>query len=160
MRMTEQKRHNQANRWMKNTHECLKCPNPARNAQLVFAHIYQEEKGERLAELANGPIHRMVKEWRRVLPLCASCHNKMIKQFDQSTKRWLERTLKLFNEPHRGKDYCMGYPQYIVDKIVEIHSQPLFSKLSEDQYDSEMRTLTEWAKREKLPTPTPPTSSV
>lgn len=157
--MTEQKRHNLANRWMKNLHGCLLCRGRFRDMRLVLGHVYQEEKGERLAQLANGPILRMVREWRRVIPLCYRCHNRMAKAFNQSVKRWLERTLAYFNSSQNGKEYRMGVPEYIVDMLVKIHSSPMFGKMSQEEYETTMHTLTELARKEKLSAPIPPSSA-
>jgi|SRR5689334_19553348 len=156
MKMSEQKRHNLANRWMKNMHGCLLCHKPSSDSQLCGAHVFQDNKAERLAELANGPIHRMVKEWTRVLPLCYRCHNRIGRSFNQLIKKWLERTLAFFNAPHNGKDFIMGVPQYIVEMLVKIHSQPMFGKMSQQEYETNMATLTDIAKKERLTAPTPP----
>jgi hypothetical protein len=119
--MREQQRHNLANRWLKNMHGCLLCQGQYLDTQLVLGHVYQENKYERLAELANWPIDRMVKEWRRVLPLCYRCHNRMAKAFNQEIKRWLERTLAYFNSSQRGTEYTIGIPEYIIKMLVKYH---------------------------------------
>ncbi|MFZ0329059.1 MAG: hypothetical protein WBQ25_09055 [Nitrososphaeraceae archaeon] len=66
------------------------------------------------------------------------------------------KPLTYFNAPQHGKDYIMGIPQYIVDHIVKIHSRPKFGRLSNEEYEITMRTVTELAKKEKLCAPTPP----
>ena len=104
----------------------------------------------KINSLVNGPIDRMVKEWRRVLPLCHRCHNRMAKAFNQQIKRRLERTLAYFNLPQRGTEYTMGIPEYIIKMLVKYHSAPTFRKFGEKEYEINMRTITDLAKRERL----------
>ena len=83
----------------------------------------------------------------------------MAKAFNQQIKRWLERTLAYFNSPQRGTEYTMGIPEYIIKMLVKYHSAPTFRKFGEKEYEINMRTITDLAKRERLAAPTPPALS-